>query len=166
MPFFISGTIKNAVCFKAALDFQHAGTFEVFPVDALYDFCFLGDNDKSLILILGESEEAIAVDLDFALLVAVLKHQLHVLAQGLAFLLGKRSHYGEHDLALGIHAVNIFFLEENGYAFFLKLSDVFQAVQGISGKPADGLCNDHIDATRHALIDHSVEFFTLLGIGA
>lgn len=32
MPFFISGTIKNAVRFEAALDFQHASTFEVFPV--------------------------------------------------------------------------------------------------------------------------------------
>ena len=80
MPFFIPGTIKNAVCFKAALDFQHAGTFEVFPVDTSNDFCFLGDNDQALVLILSETEEAVAVDLDFALLVAVLKPQLHVLA--------------------------------------------------------------------------------------
>jgi hypothetical protein len=73
MPFFISGTIENAVCFKTTLNFQHAGTFEVFPVDALYDFCFLRDNDQALILILCKPEEAIAVDLNFALLVAVLQ---------------------------------------------------------------------------------------------
>ena len=80
--------------------------------------------------------------------------------------MGKRSHDGEHDLALGIHGVDVLLLEENGYALFLKLPDVFQAVQGISGKPADRFCNDHVDAARHALIDHSVEFFTLLGVGA
>lgn len=47
-------------------------------------------NDQALILISSEAKKAIAIDLNFALLVAVLKPQLHVLAQGLASLAGQR----------------------------------------------------------------------------
>ena len=107
-----------------------------------------------------------AVYLNFALLVAVLQAQFNILAQRLALLLGKRRHDGKHDLTLGIHRVDIFFFEENRNVLVLKLTDIFQAVQCISGKPADGLCDYHIDITGHALVNHAVEFLALFCIGA
>ena len=42
-------------------DLIHAGAFEVFPVDALYDFCLLRINDQMPVVILCVSEEAIVV---------------------------------------------------------------------------------------------------------
>jgi hypothetical protein len=46
------------------------------------------------------------------------------------------------------------------------LTDVFQTIQCVSGKAADGLCNDYIDITSHTLVNHTVEFLTLFGVGA
>ena len=96
-----------------------------------------------LILILCIPEKPSTVYLNFALLVALLQAQLNILAQRLALLLGKRRHDGKHDLALGIHRVDIFFFKENRNVLVLELTDVFQAVQRISGKPTDGLGNNH-----------------------
>lgn len=64
---------------KPVGDLIHAGAFEVFPVDALYDFCLLRVNVQMPIVILGVSEKAVVVDLHLALLVAVLESQLNVL---------------------------------------------------------------------------------------
>lgn len=34
------------------------------------------------------------------------------------------------------------------------------------GKSADGLGDNHVDVTSHALVDHSIEFITLFCVGA
>ena len=80
VPFCLASTGENAVSHKPVSNLIHAGAFEVFPVDSLYDFCLLRINDQVPIVVLGVSEEAIVVDLHLALLVAVLKSQLDVLA--------------------------------------------------------------------------------------
>ena len=41
-----------------------------------------------------------------------------------------------------------------------------EAVESVAGKSADGLGDDHVDVTGHALVDHSVEFLTFFGVGA
>ena len=65
---------------KPVGDLIHAGAFEVFPVDALYDFCLLRVDDQVPVVILGVSEESIVIDLHLPLLIAVLQSQLDVLA--------------------------------------------------------------------------------------
>ena len=80
VPFSFASAGEDTVSHKAVGDLIHAGTFEVFTVNALYDFCLLRINDQVPIVVLGVSEEAIVVDLHLALLVAVLKSQLDVLA--------------------------------------------------------------------------------------
>ena len=47
----------------------------------------------------------------------------------------------------------------------LFLLNVFQAVQCIAGKPADGLGNNHVDVPSHAFVNHAVEFGALFGVG-
>ena len=118
------------------------------------------------VFVLGVAEEAGTVDLNLALLVAVLQAQLHVLAQGLALLLSEGCHNRQQDLTLGIHGVNVFLFKVHGNILFLQLADVFQAVQGIARKPADGFGYHHINVACHTLVNHAVEFLALLGVGA
>ena len=80
VPFCLASAGKDAISHKPVGDLIHAGTFEVFPVDALYDFCLLRINDQVPVVILCVSEEAIVINLNLTLLVAVLKSQLDVLA--------------------------------------------------------------------------------------
>lgn len=80
VPFCLASAGEDAVSHKSVGDLIHAGAFEVFPVDALYDFCLLRVNDKVPVVILGVSEESIVIDLHLTLLVAVLQSQFYVLA--------------------------------------------------------------------------------------
>ena len=95
------------------------------------------------------------IDLYQSLLVSVLQTELYVLTQGLAFLLCQRCHDGQQNLSLRIHCVDILFFKEYRNVLLFKLPDVFQAVQRVSGKSANRLCNDHVDFPSHALFDHS-----------
>ena len=79
------------------------------------------------------------VDLHLSGLVAELQSQFHVLGKGLRFLLCKGCHDGQKNFALGIHRINIFFLEVHGNVLFFQLTDVFQAIQRIASESADGL---------------------------
>ena len=97
------------------------------------------------------------------LLVTILHTQLHVLTQGMAFLLHKGFHYHEHNLALGIHGVYVFFLEIDQYVLVLKLTDIFQTIQCASTKTADGLCDVHIYITVHTLVYHAVKLPPMQG---
>ena len=80
VPFCLASAGENAVGHKPVSDLIHTGAFEVFPVNALYDFCLLWINDQVPVFILGVSEESIVIDLHLTLLVAVLKSQFDVLA--------------------------------------------------------------------------------------
>ena len=80
VPFCLASAGKDAISHKPVGDLIHAGAFEVFPVDALYDFCLLRVDNQVSVVILGVSEETIVIDLNLTLLVAVLKSQLDVLA--------------------------------------------------------------------------------------
>ena len=52
--------------------------------------------------------------------------------------MGKGCHDGKQHLALGIHRVDGFLLEKYRNVLIFQLTDVFQVVQGVSGKSADG----------------------------
>ena len=80
--------------------------------------------------------------------------------------MGQRCHNRNKNFPLGIHCVDGFFLEENGDVLIFELPDVFQTIQCVSGKSADGLCNNHIDVSGFAFVNHAIEFITVLGIGA
>ena len=105
------------------------------------------------------------VDLHLSGLVAELQSQLYVLGKGLRFLLCEGCHDGQKNFALGIHRIDVFLLKVHGNVLFFQLADVFQAIQCITGESADGLSNDHIDLGCHAVLNHAVELFTLLGVG-
>lgn len=166
VPLCFSGTGENAVRFKPGGNFVHAGAFKVLPVDAFYDFCLLRINNKMSVFILGIAEEAVVIDLHLSLLVAVLQAELHVLRKALAFLLGKTRHDRDQHFALGVHCVDRLLLEVDRDVLVLQLPDVLEAVEGVSGKTADRLRDDHVDVPSHALVDHAVELVTLFGIGA
>ena len=68
LPFCLACASENTVGHKPIGNLIHAGAFEIFSVDALYDFCLLWIDDQVSVVILGVSEEAIVVDLHLALL--------------------------------------------------------------------------------------------------
>ena len=70
VPFCLASAGEDAVSHKPIGDLIHAGAFEVFTVDALYNFCLLRIDDQVPVVIFGVSEEAIVIDLNLALLVA------------------------------------------------------------------------------------------------
>ena len=164
VPFCFARAGENAVRFKPCGDLVHAQALQVFPVDAPDDFGLLRLNDKVAVRIFGVAEEAVVVDLHFALLVAVLDTELHILRKALAFLLGKGCHDGKQHLALGVHRVDGLFFKENRNVQILEFTDVFQAIQRVTGKSADRLGDDHVDISGMALFDHAVEFITLFGV--
>lgn len=53
MPFQMSRSIGNTVCFQASLDLQEACPFQVLPIDAADNFCLLRVNDQIAFRILG-----------------------------------------------------------------------------------------------------------------
>ena len=87
------------------------------------------------------------VDPDLPVLEAVLQSEFDVLAQRLAFLLCQARHNGEQHLTFGIHGIDVLFFKENRDVLLLQFPDIFQAIQRVSGKPADGLGNDHVYVT-------------------
>ena len=134
-------------------------TLPVFPVDALYHLCLFRIDDEILICILGVAEEVIVIYLYLAILVAKLESQLHILAEGLRFLLRQGSHNRNQDLTLGIHCVDSFLFKEDGNVLILQLADVFQAVQRVSGKSADGLGDNHVDVFGFAVVNHPLPLY-------
>ena len=128
MPAFLTRTVEVAISIQPVGDFHYTGPLEVFSVDVLDDFGFLRHDYQMLILVLGIAEEAGAADLNLSLLVAILQAKLHVLRKALAFVLSEGRHNREQHLAL-------------------------QAVQWVMGEPADGLGDNHVDATRHAFVE-------------
>ena len=112
------------------------------------------------------AEEVIVIYLYLTILVAKLESQLYILAEGLRFLLSQGGHNRNQDLTLGIHCVDGFLFEEDGNVLILQLADVFQAVQRVSGKSADGLGDNHVDVSGLAVVNHTVKVLTFFCVGA
>ena len=83
----------------------------------------------------------------------------------MAFLLSKARHDRKEHLAFGIQRVYGFLLEIDRNVLVLELPDVLEAVESVSGKSADGLGDDHVNVSGHALVNHAVELVTLFGVG-
>ena len=90
-------------------------------VNALYDFGLLRIDDELSVLALGVAEEAVVIDGDLSLLVAVLQTELYILRKALAFLLGKARYDCDQHLALSIHRVDGFFFKINRDVLILEL---------------------------------------------
>jgi len=50
--------------------------------------------------------------------------------------------FGDKAIALGVHCIDGLFFKINWDVLALELPDVLQAVEGVSGKSADGLCDN------------------------
>ena len=87
----------------------------------------------------------------------------------LVLIVAEPSLSGIHDrdqhLALSVQRVDGFLFKINRYVLVLQLPDVLQAVESVSGKSADGLGDDHVNVSGHALVNHAVELVTLFGVG-
>ena len=83
----------------------------------------------------------------------------------MAFLLSKARHDRKEHLAFGIQRVYGLLLKIDWNVLVLELPDVLEAVESVSGKSADGLGDDHVNVSGHALVNHAVELVTLFGVG-
>ena len=43
---------------------------------------------------------------------------------------------------------------------------LYMVIERVASESADGLGDDHVDVSGHTLVDHAVEFITLLCVGA
>ena len=161
MPLRFPSPGENPVRFQATPDLEQACPFQVLPVNPLYHFRLRRLYDQVSFLILCAPQEPAVVDPDLSVLKTILQAKFDILAQGLAFLLCQARHDGEQHLILGIHGIDILFLKENRDVLLLQFPDIFQAVQSICGKPADGLGDDHINVSIHAVLDYAFKFLTL-----
>lgn len=78
MPLGFACTSENTILLQTGSNLIHAEAFQVFSINALYDFCLFRVDDKVAFCILRVSEEAIMVDLHFVLLISELDAHLHV----------------------------------------------------------------------------------------
>lgn len=58
-----------------------------------------------------------------------------------------------------IHCIDGFLFKEDGNVLILQLADVFQAVQRVSGKSADGLGDNHVDVFGFAVANHPLPLY-------
>ena len=163
-PLRFPGPGKNPVCFQATPDLEQACPFQVLPVNPLYHFRLCRLYDQISFLILCVTQKTAVIDPDLPVLETVLQSKFDVLAQRLAFLLCQARHNGKQHLTLGIRGVDVLFFKENRDVLLLQFSDILQTIQGVSGKTADGLGNDHINVSVHAVLDHAVKFLPLFRI--
>ena len=77
----------------------------------------------------------------------------------------KLPHDRKEHLAFGIQRVYGLLLKIDWNVLVLELPDILEAVEGVSGKSADGFGDDHVDVSGHALLDHAVELITFFGVG-
>ena len=91
VPLGLARTGENTVRFKPCSDFVHAQTLKIFPVDAPDDFGLFRLYDQIAVSVFCVAEKTVVVDLHFALLVAVLDAELHILREALAFLLAREA---------------------------------------------------------------------------
>lgn len=94
-------------------------------------------NDHVSVFILVITKEPVCADLDLPLLGTVLNPQPDVLRKALTLLLRKRCHDREQDLSFCIQSVDVLLFKEHRYIELLQLSDVFQAVQRVTGESTD-----------------------------
>ncbi|MPM74367.1 hypothetical protein SDC9_121355 [bioreactor metagenome] len=108
----------------------------------------------------------IVVNLYLSILITKLQAKLYVLRKRSRLLLGQGSHNRKKQLTTSFQRINVFFFKNNSYVLFFELPYILQAVNGVSCKSADGLGNNHINFTGHAILNHTVEAFTFLSVGA
>ena len=84
-----------------------------------------------------------------------------VAGNGFAFGLRHRAVHGDHEFAVGRQRVDILFFEENPDPKLPENARVVDAIERVSGKPLNGLCQNEVDLILLALTDHTQEFCAL-----
>ena len=81
-----------------------------------------------------------------------------VAGDGLAFGLCHCAVHRDHELAVRRQGVDVFFLEEDTNAKLSEDARIVDAIERVSGKPLNGLCQNEVDLFLLALADHPQEF--------
>ena len=120
-----------------------------------HDFCFLWvDDELPAVPMVTVYVERVCL----VLLEALPYRPLNVFTERTAFLLREGSEDDHHQFAVAVHGVNVLFLKTNLDAQFSKPPHRFEQVDGVSGKPADGLNEDDGCFARFAVGDEPLEF--------
>ena len=144
-----------------------AVALQVFPVDAFYHLCLFWIDDEIAICILGVAEEVIVIYLYLAILVSKLESKLHILAEGSVIsCCAREAIIVIRTSPLASIVLMDSFSKKTGNVLILQLTDVFQAIQRVSGKSADGLGDNHVDVSGIAVVNHTVKVLTLFCVGA
>ena len=93
----------------------------------------------------------------YALLKALDRTPFDVIRNAAAFLLCEGAKQCEHQLPVLRKRVDVFLLKADGNAELLQVPDSFQKVNRVSGKTGNGLCENDIDFTRFAIVEHMLE---------
>lgn len=107
MPFEMSRSVTDVICFPASLALQEACTFQVLSVDAVDDLSLLRVDDQITVSVFGVAQEPVVVNLYLALLIAVLDAHAEfrflsslIPSSSVLFLL--RSGYPKHQFSLNL----------------------------------------------------------------
>ena len=86
----------------------------------------------------------------------------NILADGLAFCLGKSAHHRDDHLTVRIHRVDVFFFKNHCDSQILESSDIVQTIHCVPGKPGNRFHKDQVYFLFAAHADHFEKFRTLL----
>ena len=73
---------------------------------------------------------------------------------------------GHKKLTIALEGIDVLLLKYDADPHELQLTNIFDALCRISGKPGDGLGDDVVDLTPPAIPDHSLELITFICSGA
>lgn len=104
MPFEISRSVTDVICFQASPALQEACTFQVLSVDATDDLSLLWVDDQITVSVFSVAQEPVVVNLFLALLIAVLDAHtefrfLSSLIPSSSVLFVLRSEYPKHQFS-------------------------------------------------------------------
>ena len=91
---------------------------------------------------------------------------LAVFRDGTALVLCQGRKNGEKQLTRTVHRIDAFLFKLDADAQVFQLSGVVQAVLRVTGKTANGFCDDQVDFSSFAVCNHAVEIISASGVGA
>ena len=101
-------------------------------------------------------------NLKSAILEPPLRRPLVIFRNGYGLALRKAAQNGKHQLTFHFAGIQVFFLKIDVNSQVYQLSDQFQAVHRVSGKPADGLRDNEIDLPILTVRDQTEQLCALL----
>ena len=105
-------------------------------------FGFLGNDLRQAVSAFAVAEKGFIRQSDLAVCKSLALSPSDILGYRTAFLLRKRGHYRDEQLAFAVEGIDVFLLKINLGAALLELANSGQAVNGVAGKTADGFGDD------------------------